>query len=138
MPVKIKKSDAMNSLSITPLVDIVFLLLIFFLVASRFAEEDQELDVLLPSVSEARPLIAQPSEIFINIDSQGNYFMGGQLLDLGGMEQVLSTAAVNNPLHQSVIIRADRRCSWDAVAQAVSTCHSAGIHDIRPTTAPDN
>ena len=43
----------MASLSLTPLIDVVFLLLIFFLVATRFAEEERELDVLLPQASEA-------------------------------------------------------------------------------------
>ena len=51
MAVKIKKGTALGALSLTPLIDIVFLLLIFFLVATRFAEEDRERDVELPSAS---------------------------------------------------------------------------------------
>ena len=48
MPVTIKKGTALSSLSMTPLIDIVFLLLIFFLVTTRFSEEDHELEVMLP------------------------------------------------------------------------------------------
>ena len=79
MAVKIKKGDALASLSITPLIDVVFLLLIFFLVATRFAEEDQELDVLLPSAADAKPLVAKPKLLFVNIDDQGRYYFDGAM-----------------------------------------------------------
>jgi biopolymer transport protein ExbD len=134
MAVKIHKGQALTSLSITPLIDIVFLLLIFFLVATRFSEEDRELDVKLPTASEAKPLIAKPKEIEINVDKEGNYYLSGQIADLDQLEQVLSTAIVNNPMNQSVVLRADRRASWDAVVQAIDTCHRVGIYDVIPTT----
>ena len=56
MAVKIRKGSALASLSITPLVDVVFLLLIFFLVATKFDEEDHALDIQLPEASEAVPM----------------------------------------------------------------------------------
>ena len=56
MAVRIDKGSALDSLSLTPLIDIVFLLLIFFLVATKFAEEERELAVMLPEASEAQPL----------------------------------------------------------------------------------
>ena len=52
MAVRIRKSSVLQSLSLTPLIDVVFLLLVFFLVATRFAEEDRQLDVKLPTASE--------------------------------------------------------------------------------------
>ena len=52
MSVQIKRTSAISSLSITPLIDVVFLLLIFFLVSSRFSEEERELDLNLPSVKQ--------------------------------------------------------------------------------------
>ena len=91
------------------MIDIVFLLLIFFLVATRFAEEDRELEVMLPTASEAKPLIVKPREIFININDQGAYFFGNQQMDLEQMEKTLQSADVNNPVGQTVIIRADKR-----------------------------
>ena len=135
MAVTIKKGTALGSLSMTPLIDIVFLLLIFFLVTTRFSEEDHELEVMLPTASEAKPLVVKPKEIFINIDSDGGYFIGSAKIDLEKMESMLAEADVNNPTGQTVIIRADRRCAWDAVVDAINTCQRAGIHDVRPTTA---
>ena len=76
-------------LDITPLIDIVFLLLIFFMVMTRFDEEDYKLDVVLPTASEAQPLIAQPRELFINIDEQGNFFVRAQPYDIKQLEELL-------------------------------------------------
>lgn len=135
MAVNINKGSALSSLSMTPLIDIVFLLLIFFLVTTRFEEEDHELEVMLPTASEAKPLVVKPKEIFINIDKQGVYFLANQTVDLEKMEQLLAQADVNNPSGQTVVIRADRRCEWDKVVAAINTCQRAGIHDIRPTTS---
>ena len=135
MAVNIKKGTALSSLSMTPLIDIVFLLLIFFLVTTRFEEEDHELEVMLPTASEAKPLVATPQEIFINIDKDGVYFINNEPLDLAQMQSLLSQAGVNNPSGQTVVIRADRRCQWDQVVAAINTCQQAGIYDIRPTTA---
>lgn len=138
MPVNIKKGIALSSLSMTPLIDIVFLLLIFFLVTTRFEEEDHELEVMLPTASEAKPLIVKPKEIFINIDSEGVYHMASETIDLERMESQLSKASVNNPSGQTVVIRADKRCEWDSVVAAINACQRAGIHDIRPTTSGEN
>ena len=48
--------------------------------AAQFAEEDYELDVLLPSASEAQPLMVEPKELFINIDEHGEYFVHGRIM----------------------------------------------------------
>lgn len=137
MPVTIQKGAALGSLSMTPLIDIVFLLLIFFLVTTRFSEEDHELEVMLPTASEAKPLVVQPKEIFVNIDNEGRYFFSNRQTDLENLAKQLASVDVNNPSGQTVIIRADKRCQWDAVVSAINACQRAGIHDIRPTTAGD-
>ncbi len=119
----------------TPLIDIVFLLLIFFLVATRFAEEDREMDVELPSATEARALIVQPREIFVNIDSKGDIYVGGQRYDVPQLEQHLIDAKLNNPLTQSVIIRADKRTQLDVVVHVINACSKAGVGHSLTTSA---
>ena len=136
MAVKVRKSSVLESLSLTPLVDVVFLLLIFFLVATRFAEEDRELDVRLPTASEARPLVLKPQDIELSIDKNGHYSLSaGRTMELEELEAILSRAAVNNPLTQSVVIRADRDCSWNHVAQALSVCYRVGLRDVKTSVA---
>ena len=134
MAVTIDKGQALNDIRLMPLIDVVFLLLIFFLVATRFAEEERELDVLLPDASEAQPLTSKPGELFINIDRQGRYYVTGKILAAEELGRTLKAASVNNPGRVSVIIRADRRVAWSYVVAAMNACNKAKIRDYRVTT----
>jgi biopolymer transport protein ExbD len=133
MSVKIKRTSALGSLSITPLIDVVFLLLIFFLVSSRFSEEERELDLNLPSVTEALPATAQPDELVVNVDEQGRYFIDGAFRQVEQVEQILRRAKANNPLTQTVVIRADREANWEPVAIAIGLCKKVGINEFTAT-----
>ena len=134
MAISLNKGRAANLLDLTPMIDMVFNLLIFFMVVSRFAQEDRELDVILPSASEARPLTARPKEVFVNIDQQGRYFVEGNILDEPEVEAYLLRAARDNPLGQSVVIRADKRVQFDSVVVVMNLCNKAGIRDYTVTT----
>ena len=134
MSVQLKKSTALANLSLTPLIDVVFLLLIFFLVTARFAEEDRELDVVLPSASEAQPLTVQPKEIFVNIDDSGRYFVDDKVMSIEEVGELLERAVANNPTSQSVIIRADKRVQLDHAVAIMNACNRAGVYDYTLTT----
>ncbi|MBW3596684.1 MAG: biopolymer transporter ExbD [Planctomycetes bacterium] len=135
MTVRFKKGDAMGMLNMTPIIDVVFQLLIFFLVATRFAEEDRELDVTLPHASEAQPLIAESSEVFVNVDQQGRYYVDGQFRTPPELERVLRQAAANNPANQMIIIRADKSVEFEHVVTVMDLCNRVGIADYVVTTA---
>lgn len=129
MPIKLSRGMASSLLDLTPMIDMVFNLLIFFMVVSQFASEERSLKVELPMGSEAMPLTARPKEIFINIDQEGRYYLGSQRRDETEVARFLRQAAIDNPLSQTVVIRADRRCPWDFVATAMRLCNEAGIRD---------
>jgi len=113
---------------------VVFNLLIFFLIASKFAEEERELPVKLPDASEAQPLISRPKELFINIDQDGRYYVGGKTLTLSQLEKTLIDAWSANPSRTTVIIRADERCRLQSVVSAINACKKAHITDYRLAT----
>ncbi len=133
MAVKIQKGSS-PLFDLTPMIDCVFQLLIFFLVATRFADEERELDVQLPSASEAQPITRKPRELLINLDDQGQYFVRGKPVSLEELESLLKQAAVDNPGRQSVILRADKRCCWQSVVAAMNICQKQKIRDYRVTT----
>ncbi len=135
MAVKLKKRTVAGSLSMTPVIDVVFLLLIFFLVATKFEDEERKLDVVLPEASEAMPLVSKPSEMFVNIDRGGHFFVNGRELTADQLYNGLRQSAVNNPGRQTVIIRADKRCIWQFVVNVMNLCNKAQIHDYRVTVA---
>lgn len=121
-------------LDITPLIDIVFLLLIFFMVMTRFDEEDYKLDVVLPTASEAQPLISQPRELFINIDPEGRYFVRGDERSIADIEEMLAQAAADNP-ESSVIIRADKESKIEFSVQVMNACNKAKLNNYSISTA---
>lgn len=133
MSVKIDKGSALSSLSLTPLIDIVFLLLIFFLVATRFAEEEKEFRLNLPEASEAQPLTKKPQDLYINVDRKGRYYVTGKILSPDELFKVLRRASNNNP-HISAIVRADKDCRWEPIIAAMNLCRKADIRDVRPAT----
>lgn len=137
MALKINKGRSGELFNFTPMIDVVFNLLIFFMVATRFAEEERSLQVELPTASEAMPLTAKPREIYINIDERGQFFVGNQQVTSEELDALLMKASRDNPLNQSVVIRADKRVPWDAVATAMNACVKAGIRDYTAATAED-
>ncbi|MFP6604132.1 MAG: biopolymer transporter ExbD [Pirellulaceae bacterium] len=136
MAVKLKQGRALAALNMTPLIDVVFLLLIFFLVATRFEQEDRELDVVLPSASEAKPMTVAPEELFVNIAKDGKIFVGGKVLGEEELLRLLEQTAVNR-VGQSVIIRADERVQFSYVAMVMNLCNQAGIFDYTVATKGD-
>ena len=65
---------------LTPVIDVVFLLLIFFLVATEYHQEERELDVVLPEVTQAQPL-TMTKELIVNITKAGEYKVAGRDYD---------------------------------------------------------
>ena len=138
MSVKINKGRALDGINMTPMIDCVFLLLIFFLVATRFEEMEREMNVVLPQASEAMPLTAKPKELFVNVDRDGKFIVRGQSLPAAELLSTFKQAAADNPGRQTVIIRADKRCVWEHVVEVMNLCNKAHIRDYRVTTAePD-
>jgi biopolymer transport protein ExbD len=137
VPVQSNKGRAVGLLDMTPMMDMVFNLLIFFMVVSQFAQEERDLKVQLPDGSEAMPLTVKPREIFVNIDKDGRYFVRSQQVGQEELSHLLAQAALNNPASQSVIIRADKRAAWDYVAMAMRLCNQAGIRDYSASLADE-
>ena len=131
---KFKRSSVAGTLSLTPLIDVVFLLLIFFLVTSEFEEEERRLDIILPSATSAAPMISKPREIVVDIDSEGTIYLSGQPTELGELERLLQIAVADNPMNQSVVIRADKQTSFQPVVSVMDACNRSGVSDYSVTT----
>ncbi len=126
MAIKLKRGQVLGALSMTPLIDVVFLLLIFFLVASRLSQEDREMDVPLPSAANAMPMTAEPQEIVVNIDRQGALYVNSEYMQAEQFEAFLRRNIGNNPLGQSVIIRADKRVPLQTPVDVMDICLKCG------------
>ncbi|MEO8269773.1 MAG: biopolymer transporter ExbD [Aureliella sp.] len=126
MAVTLKRGQVLAVLSMTPLIDVVFLLLIFFLVASRLSQEDRELDIPLPSAANAMPMTVEPQEMIVNIDENGAIVVNNQTYGTEQFERMLTQTIADNPLGQSVLIRADRRVPLQAPVDVMDICLQSG------------
>ena len=131
---KYKRSSVASTLSLTPLIDVVFLLLIFFLVTSEFEEEERRLDIVLPTATSAVPMTNKPREIIVDIASDGQMYLHGQITPLDELERLMSLAVNKNPTNQTVVIRADHRTSFQPVVNVMDVCNQTGISSYSVTT----
>ena len=131
---RFKRSSVTSTLSLTPLIDVVFLLLIFFLVTSEFEEEERRLDIVLPSATSAVPMTSKPREVVVDLDSAGSIYLHGQLTSLDELQQLLRVAVQSNPTNQTVVIRADRQTSFQPVVSVMDVCNRTGVSDYSVTT----
>ena len=134
MGVKINKGTVVMQIPVIPLVDTVFNLLIFFLVATKVAEAERELPLMLPDATEAQALTTKPREMIINIDAQGRYFVSSRAITLHEMDLMLKSAWVDNHGRTPVVFRADKRCRWEFVVAAINSCRKNKVRDYRVTT----
>ncbi len=121
--------------NITPLIDVVFLLLIFFMITTTFNQQ-AELRVDLPEASsEEQALDVIPIEI--TIDSSGAYYVNGQSLaknDANALFQSLQKIVAGEK-EKSVIIRADATTPHQAVVTAMDVVKRSGLSDLRIATS---
>lgn len=111
--------------NLTPVIDVVFLLLIFFLVATRYDQEERELDVVLPEVTQAQPLSMTP-ELVINVMRDGKFRIVQQEVTEQQLSQVLRESHENNP-HQSALIRGDGDVALKYAVRVMGLCNRVGM-----------
>ena len=117
--------------NMTPVIDVVFQLLIFFLVATRFDQEERELDAILPQAAAASPLSSPPRELIVNISRDGRFVVNRQDYPEPELRRLLHQVRVDNPTGHSVLIRGDEMVPWKHVARVMSLCNEAKIANYR-------
>lgn len=127
-----KKSDV--SINLTPLIDVVFLLLIFFMVSTSFTRETQ-IKLELPK-ADAEKLETDPEVIEISIDKEGRIFVNSTALVNSDVETLKSAV---QPLYQNapakpVIISADANATYQSVVTAMDAVSQLGISNIKMAT----
>lgn len=122
MAVKLKTNSSFWVINLTPLIDVIFLLLIFFLVAARLDQAERQMDVPLPSAASALPMVSEPNELVVNIDELGNYIVSGSRVDADGLELAIRQALADNPTNLAVMIRAHRSVQLQIPVTVMDIC----------------
>ncbi|MCA9034745.1 MAG: biopolymer transporter ExbD [Planctomycetaceae bacterium] len=114
------------SLNLTPMIDIVFLLIIFFMVGTRFSEIEQKFDIQLPTAAPMKSLSREPDPLVINVARAGDISINGQQLNLNEVRQQLKDAKAAWA-DQPVLIRGDGEGTYQAIVDVMNLCHEAEI-----------
>ena len=130
---QLRAEDAIN---LTPLIDVVFLLLIFFMVSTTFTKESP-LSINLPEAS-GEPQAERPDDVEILINADGSYAVNGRALVNAELITLLSALDAINPDHNAentpLIITADANSSHEAVVRAMDAAGQAGFVQLSITT----
>lgn len=131
---KLPPSEPEEGLNLTPVIDVVFLLLIFFLVATRFDQQEEELDIELPEAVQAQPISMTP-ELVVNISRTGGFTVYGKQYNEPELQRLLEEAHENNP-HQKVRLRGDGESAWKYGVRVMGMCNKAHIREYTVSALP--
>ena len=118
------------------LMDIVFLLLCFFVTSSVFSQWETEVAVTLPTAKSATIPGRMPGEIILNLAADGKVSVNGHALSLEEVTRRLTRIAENFP-GQPVVIRADKTCSYETLMSLIDACRTANVWNFSLATEDD-
>ena len=129
MPLKGADRTEESAINLTPMIDIVFLLIIFFLVGARFTEQERQYDIQLPSSSEIQPLTGTPDALVINVRQDGTILLGTKPISLDELEAELKDAKENFE-DQAVVVRGEGQGLYQPIVNVLGICHRTQITKI--------
>ena len=109
-----------------PMVDVLFNLLIFFLLATTIAQVEREMSIALPFASSAGPISTTLRELVINVDQKGGIFVDGRAMESQPLADLIREAVKVNP-EQKVTVRGDRGTAYSNVVHVLDICKNSGI-----------
>jgi biopolymer transport protein ExbD len=128
MPLK-TQLDEVPAINLTPMIDVVFNLIIFFVVGTRFADMERSIAVQVPAVRDAQTLSPAPEKRVINVDRDGRVSLDKQIVTLDELTATLA-AARGEYADLGVVIRGDEQAPFQHVAGALNACRRAGISEM--------
>ena len=129
-------SDSAAEPDLTPMLDLVMQLLMYFIMCANFIAQENNADVLLPLASAARPLTRDDDDvIFLNVDKDGKVLiLGENPKDLDATRLWLDNRALDaksksgdGPIRTAIVVRAHRDATYDSVYRLMQACKEKGF-----------
>jgi biopolymer transport protein ExbD len=128
MPLK-TQTDELPSMNLTSMLDVLFLLIIFFMAGTKFAEMERKIALRVPQVSDHGALTAAPEKSIVNIYQDGQITLDRQTVTLDELRTRLM-AARGQYKDLGVLVRGDAAGAFQNVAQVLNACKQAGINEL--------
>ena len=128
MPLKVQQ-DEQPQLNLTPMIDVLFLLIIFFMVATKFGDLERNVELQVPEVAEAGDATPPPRPLVVSVFADGQVDFDGQPVTLSELTARLAEAR-NRLGDPAVVIRGDAQCAFQDVASALGACRAADVSEL--------
>ena len=127
-----------TGIQLAPMIDVVFLLLIFFIVLWNYARFETEIDISVPAASAGENPERTIGEIVVNVKKEGEIIIEGiERTELETLEMFKSIVAAYPD--QALILRGDKEASFDHIVKVLNLCKEANIWNISfATSQPEN
>jgi len=126
--------EVMNEINMTPLVDVMLVLLIIFIITVPVMKHSVNID--LPRATNEQELV-KPETVRLSVDADGTYFLNDAKVADEDLVPRLKMAAAQNP-QPDLHIRGDKAVRYERVAQAMAAAQQAGLRKIGFITEPKN
>ena len=126
--------EIMNEINMTPLVDVMLVLLIIFIITVPVMKHSVNID--LPRASNEQQVV-KPETVRLAVDAEGNYFLNDIKISDADLAPRLKLEAARNP-QPDLHIRGDKAVRYEKVAQAMAAAQQAGLRKIGFITEPKN
>lgn len=128
MRIRMPASESDIHLDFVPMVDTLFNLLIFFLLATTIKQAEREMQIALPHAASAAPISLSLREFIVNVDAEGRTFVVGRQVDAAELTQMVQDLIAANP-EQKVTVRGDRNTAYANVVAVLDICKGAGVQE---------
>ena len=135
MAVKITRGSAISDINITPMVDVMLVLLVIFMVTAPMLEtQNQAVNVDLPQVAAAKTNVAEDA-VVITVDKNRLLYINDNPLDISELQEKL-TVLFRARRNKEIFLRADRTVPYGVVVRTMAFIRAAGITKLNMVTDP--
>lgn len=132
-----RQQEESETIPLAPLIDIVFLTLVFFMATAMYSSLESEVDITLPTADTAQETERQTSEIYINLKSDGKIIVNNREYTIPELQTVLYRVA---EIYEgsAVIIRGDREAYLGKAVAILDCCRKADIQNVSFAAIDEN
>ncbi len=129
MALKANFSEELPAVNLTPMIDVVFLLIIFFMVGTQFSQSEREIGIKLPGAGQLSAMVAPPDRREVAIAADGTIRFDGQMVNPADLVSMLTSLRAKYP-DIAVAVRADGLAQHQSVASVLGAVNRAGISNL--------
>lgn len=129
MPLKASSDEELPAINLTPMIDVVFLLLIFFMVGTQFNQQERQVNIQLPGINTLNSMLPMPQRREVQVGANGIAYLDGQAVTVVELTQRLGEMKRRYP-DLRVAVRADAEARQRDLVPVYGAIEKAGVTDM--------